>query len=365
MIPRIALIAFLVAAACTNVTELADWGSDGGTDTDTDADTDTDLPDVIAMDCSGCSGVGTDMADLLCALDLCDPEYVLAGGAAEDYKQVTNYRTDGEDVTCALDDTREAITRFSLDGSENDLGSKLNGSYAILTTGDWDAPIHSTSCSPLVETDIDSGDYENDLNSKTSDRMYDAVEWRLSLRAPPDARSFSFDYVFFSVEYDEFIGGLSNDKFYATLEAASTNDGEATVISFTRCRDEDEYYDFVCPEADALEQSCDPGFKYCYIAINSAVSDCCWHNGCPGSEENPPTSIDGTGYGCGTLEDDGVSHGSSTGWLHTAWPIDGGEEFAITFHIHDTFDSSWDSAVILDRFQFHRSFVNGGTVVIE
>ena len=347
------LAAALAALGCMNTTELAEWRPDsGGPDAGGD--------DTIVMDCSGCPAEGADVANLRCAIDLCDPAVVLNGDG--EYVAVTEYRL-GVEQSCTVDDTRAAIARFGEAG--NDLGSKLNVSYAVMATGDWDAPAHSTSCSPLPEEDVGSDGLSYDAN-ETGDAeypIYDAVEWKLALRAPEDARSFSFDYVFFSTEYDEWIVGDHNDKFYATIEAASTAGGAATVINFTACRDDDVYYDFECTSENAIEQSCTAGVKYCYIAINSALSECCYYNGCPGGTAE--TSIAGTGYDCGTEDDDGTGHGSSTGWLHTVWPIDGGEEFTLTFHIHDTADSGWDSAVILDAFEFHRSFHNGGTIIIE
>jgi len=355
MIPRAARLvplAALAALGCVNTTELADWGGDGG---------DTDVGDVIAMDCSECPAVGSEISNLRCALDLCDPSYVLNGDG--EYTAVTDYRL-GVDQSCTLDDTREAIERFGT--TNNGLAPELHSSYAIMTTGDWDAPLHMTSCSSVAEEDIGTDDaLEYDANSKLNDLIFDAVEWRLDLLAPEDARSFSFSYVFFSIEYDDFISSSYNDKFYAEIEAASTNGGEATVINFTACRDEDAYYDFICgEEGDPLGQSCTVGMKYCYIAINSALSECCWRDGCPGGTAE--TSIEGTGYECAPDEfSEASDHGSSTGWLRTRWPIDPGEAFTLTFHIHDTADSTRDSAVILDAFRFHRTFKNGGTVVIE
>jgi hypothetical protein len=238
-----------------------------------------------------------------------------------------------------------------------------------MATGDWDAYPHSTSCSSVAEEDVGADGFATDDNSKGNDTIYDAVEWRFKLRAPPDAKSFSFDYVFFSTAYDEAIPTAPgenpfNDKFYAEIEAGSTNGGVPTPINFTACRDDDVYSDFECTSENALEQACTQGFKYCYIAINSALSECCWYGGCPGGTAE--TSIAGTGYECAASSaEDSSGNGSSTGWLHTAWPIDPGEEFTLTFHIHDTNDSMYDSSVILDAFRFHRSFSSGGTIVIE
>ena len=361
MIPRIALAASLCALGCTNVTELADWAGDAG-----GQETDTDVGDIIEMDCGDCAAAGTEMSNLLCALDLCDGSYVLAGGNAEDYVALTTYRSgDTPFSDCGLDDTRAAVSGWG--DPDNDLEPKVNGSYAIMATGDWDVGYHNTSCWPDVEGDGGTDSLEYDDN-KPTEAIYDAVEWRLTLRAPPDALSFSFDYVFFSAEYEEALPYLSqyNDKFYAVLEAGSTNAGTATVINFTACRDDETYSDFVCDSDLASSTGCTWGVKYCYIAINSALSECCNYE-CNEAAVNPAeTSIEGTGYECApNLSEDGAGYGSSTGWLHTRWRIEPNEEFTLTFHIHDTYDSQVDSSVILDAFQFHRSFQAGGTVVIE
>jgi hypothetical protein len=186
------------------------------------------------------------------------------------------------------------------------------------------------------------------------------MEWQLILRAPPEAKAFRFKYVFFSEEYDDYIGSSVNDKFYVILEAGSTNGGMPKVINFTECRNPAQYYDFICQPGDT---SCDEGEEYCYIAINSALSECCWYNGCPLGTWT--TDIGGTGFECAPDEySDSSNYGSSTGWLQTSWPITGDEMFALTFHIHDTGDGIFDSEVILDSFEFLKD-PEQGTVVIE
>ena len=122
-------------------------------------------------------------------------------------------------------------------------------------------------------------------------------------------------------------------------------------IAYTECRDSDSYSDF------AAAQGCDLDSGYCcYIAINTARSECCWYNDCP--EGGWTTDISGTGFSCGDVSQDsigsgeGQSYGSSTGWLKTEWPVEPGEEITVTFHIHDTADANYDSAVLIDRFLF-------------
>jgi hypothetical protein len=204
--------------------------------------------------------------------------------------------------------------------------------------------------------------YANDLYADTP--AYDVMNWEMILTAPGGAHGFSFVYVYLSEEYDDYIGTSCNDKFYVFIEAGSTNDGNKTIINFTDCREPDSYNDFTCPD-DA--EWCEPGEPYCYIAINSALSDCCWYNGCPdGYSWDVGTDISGTGFECATdMYSDSSSYGSSTGWLKTTWPIDPGETFKLTFHIMDVCDGIFDSEVLLDSFHFLGEYTEGGTVPIE
>ncbi len=290
----------------------------------------------IEPDCSGCPAVGDHVDNMRCAIDLCDDATVL----------VNEYGSPSGAIT---QQTYIAVERFGAD--VNDLAPLYNGSYALMGTGRV----------------LDAGDHMVDLSAGTSGQTdpfgnaeglsFDVMEWRMKLKAPKTAGGFQVHYIFFSAEYDDYIGDDFNDKFYMFIEAPSTNGGARTVINFTQCRDPDGYHDFVCD--DASMDYCDQGERYCYIAINTALSECCWYDGCPGGQA--ATNIAGTGFECALSQASDLSnHGSSTGWLVTGWPVEPGEEFEIVFHIHDTGDGLYDSAVILDKFLF-MSKVTAGT----
>lgn len=330
----------------------SDTDSDTDTDTDTDTDSDSDSDGdadagpagdggVIDMDCSACPSVGPTLQNMLCAFDMCDADYVVDN----------DYSTQVTDATCNLEDTYEAVAHFGL--ATNALTPKKNDSYALMASGVAEGSLHSSNLC------MGSGNLLDPWTTETT-FIYDAMEWQVILRAPEEAKAFRFKYVFFSEEYDDYIGSTVNDKFYVILEAGSTNGGNPTVINFTDCRDPGGYYDFIC---EAGDPGCDEGEPYCYIAINSALSECCWYNGCPFGTWT--TNIGGTGFECAPDEySDSSNYGSSTGWLQTSWPITGDEMFALTFHIHDTGDGIFDSEVILDAFEFLKD-PEQGTVVIE
>lgn len=360
------LTAFLVAcipSAGDPNPEGEDTGdSDGQTDSESDSETDTvestdtwtGFPDggtdtlytdggIIEPDCTACTGVGSTLENMRCAIDLCD-DNTLVG---QKYTSPT--------APEKTHDTFAAISR--LGNANNDLAPHAGNSYAAIASG----PVLGTN----HNVELDSEQAMGDDFSKDGHPSYDVMEWRLHLKAPPHAKGFQISYIFLSAEYDEYVGTSYNDKFYIFLEAPSTNSGAKSVINFTSCRDPENYSDFICMDESA---GCTVGDKYCYIAINTALSECCWYNGCP--DGNASTSLSGTGFSCAPNQaadaligegDTGAKYGSSTGWLTTEWPIHSDEEFYLTFHIHDTADAKLDSAVIIDGFRFVSRAVLPGT----
>ncbi|MAD61183.1 MAG: hypothetical protein CMH49_06710 [Myxococcales bacterium] len=144
---------------------------------------------------------------------------------------------------------------------------------------------------------------------------FDMTQYKVTLTAPEDAQSFSFDFRFFSAEFPQYIGSEYNDAFYAIQEAESTNNRAPTNISF-----------------DAVGKA---------IEINNNYFASPFH----------PCSERGTGY----------VNGGPTCWLRTSWPIQGGETFTLTFSVYDTGDQIYTSTVLLDHFKFHKDPAVGMT----
>jgi len=146
-------------------------------------------------------------------------------------------------------------------------------------------------------------------------QVFDLHQVKLQLKAPYNARSFSFDFNFFSAEYPDYVNQEFNDSFYAILEAPSTNNGRTTNIAF---------------DADNASIEVDNNYF-----------------------QKPFHPIPNTGTG--------FDYHGSTGWLRTSWPIKGGELFTLTFSIHDEGDAIYDSLVVLDNFRFHNYEAVGTT----
>ncbi len=282
-----------------------------GLDNDCDGEKAGEQVVELAPDCpANCVG-GTEDA-FLCAAEICYPDLVLLKSVASlNGTAITNHWG--------------GIQQWG--SPSNDLAPIAGNSYAMLGTGNYLVSDHDASPGGTAFGGID------DPFDPSPQQMYDAIEFRVVLKAPPGATGFSLDYIFMSAEYEEFIGDIFNDRFYIIMKAPQTTGNQPTIINFTNCSKPNEYSDFV-----------EAGQAWCYIAINTAFSEPC---------NNPVTDISGTGHECG--------FGSSTGWLSTSWPINANEQFELTFHIHDTADSRWNSHVLLDNFRWEGGVFTQGT----
>ena len=276
-------------------------GEIAGDGIDNDCDGATDEVETCPGPCTGHS-----VDAYLCALEMCLAPAVISAA----------FSSPSGDI---IDTAWEAVPHFG--NENNDLAPWAGGSYGLLATGPATGTAHST--------DLPGGEGIPDPFSNDGYSTHDNVEFKVVLQAPQAALGFSMDYIFFSVEYEEYIGSSFNDKFYIVFLGPETSGGNQQVINLSACSNPEEYYDVI-----------ENGEKLCYMAINTAFSEPC---------AAPKTDISGTGFECGAADS---AHGSSTGWLTTAWPVGAGETIELLFHIHDTSDGIFDSEVILDNFQW-------------
>ncbi len=155
----------------------------------------------------------------------------------------------------------------------------------------------------------------NVYTGESAGSVFDLNKLVFKLKAPANARSFSFDFNFFSAEYPDYINQNFNDSFFAVIKAESTNGGKPTNIAF-----------------DSNNNSIEVDNNYF-------------------ENEFHPVSNAGTGF----------DYHGSTGWLRTSWPILPGEEFTIEFSVHDEGDAIFDSMVVLDNFKWHDYEASGTT----
>jgi hypothetical protein len=178
----------------------------------------------------------------------------------------------------------------------------------------------------------------------------DMIDVKLTLKAPPNAQGFKFDFDFHSSEWPAFICTNFNDAFVAYLSAPSFNGGRGDNVSFDSKNNpvsvNNGFFDRCTPSSPI---GCGDG--------QSPTGT----SACPGG----PSELAGTGFGLtaspatGPVCDQGQTVGGATGWLTTQAKVAAGEQFTIEFMIWDASDGVLDSLVLLDKFQW----IGGGTTV--
>lgn len=174
----------------------------------------------------------------------------------------------------------------------------------------------------------------------------DSVMLVLTLRAPTNARAFSFNSFFFSAEFPEFVCTSFNDQFIALVD---TPGGTPSPIA---------------NPVDKNLMTLTQGGKKWPIAINiasgtsvfSACSTTDTTASCGGTKVSSLScslgSGDLTGTGFETPSGGTCDIGGGTYWLTTAGNIIPGDLLQIRIAIWDVSDSVYDSTALIDGFQW-------------
>ncbi|MFO0736459.1 MAG: choice-of-anchor L domain-containing protein [Labilithrix sp.] len=162
----------------------------------------------------------------------------------------------------------------------------------------------------------------------------DIIVLKLTLKAPPSAGGFKFDFNFHSSEWPEWICTKFNDGFIAYL----TSKGKTDNISF-------DSKDNPVSVNNAFFDRCTPNVEMGCEAKKEMISEC------PSGD----AELAGTGYGIKADACDSgkkATQGGATGWLSSSAPIEPDEEFTLELAIWDTGDGDLDSSVLLDNFRW-------------
>ena len=174
--------------------------------------------------------------------------------------------------------------------------------------------------------------------SKTAN---DSINLKLTIRVPTNARSFKYDFDFYTSEYLSFVCSAYNDQFVAILDTKAALDAKyGKNVAF------------------------DP--KGNPINVNSAgFLDVCT----PGSKTTPKPLTFPCKKGIGELSGTGFldpfdkTAGAATSWLETLAPVVPGEIITVQFMVWNTGDHLYASTIVLDNWQWH--LIPQGTPVTE
>lgn len=152
----------------------------------------------------------------------------------------------------------------------------------------------------------------------------DMVAVTLKIQVPTNAKAFQFKLNFFSAEYPEYIGNQYNDMFVAYLQSKKFSGN----ISF-----------------DANNEPVTVNSGFFQVCDSSPICANSGHTCTKG-----PKDLDGTGYE--VFAKNGERYGGGTGWLTTTRAVEPGEVITLTLYVFDGGDATFDSAVLLDGFEW-------------
>ena len=183
-------------------------------------------------------------------------------------------------------------------------------------------------------------------------KVNDVINLKLTIKAPPNATGFKFDFNFYSGEWPAYLCTNFNDGFVAYLSAKGFNGGKPDNMSFDKNNNP-------VSVNNGFFDRCTPGVATgCETLLGTPGT-----SACPGG----PGELAGTGFGvdgkwCSSSlvnpSNAASTNGGATGWLTSQAPVQGGETFTLELMIWDTGDGVLDSSVLLDNFQWA-----GGAVV--
>lgn len=155
----------------------------------------------------------------------------------------------------------------------------------------------------------------------------------VKVRVPTNASSLSFDSIFYSYEYPDYICQPGNDFFVAVIAPHASGDGN---VVFDTNGDPIGVNNGLLAVCDPAQQSPEAAKQF-ECAQGTAL-------------------LSGTGFGPGEyaepsfLGESPGKGGASTGWLTTTAPVNAGSVITLRFAIWDTGDGKMDSTVLIDRF---------------
>jgi len=200
----------------------------------------------------------------------------------------------------------------------SDLGYKSVGGYdtGIYGQAPPGFPVDSPSCSAQTANDK---------------KTWNPAGFEVKIRVPTNAKSFKYNFDFYTYEWPGYVCTQYND-FFVALQSPAPPNAQSGNISF---------------DSQGNPVSVNNGFlEVCNPQIGATN---------PGGKNFP------CALGTGQLQGTGFESHAATGWLETQSPATAGSEMTLRFGIWDMGDPILDSTVLIDNFQFSADEATGTT----
>ena len=183
----------------------------------------------------------------------------------------------------------------------------------------------------------------------------DSVMLVLRLRAPTNAKAFSFNSYFFSAEYPEFVCTTYNDQFIALVDTPS---GTPSPIPNPVDKNLMTYSDGAQKWPIGINIA--KGTNLFAVCDAQATNPTCWDTDVSATScELGSSQLSGTGFDIAS--GDTCTIGGGTFWLTTSGNVVPGEIVEIRIGIWDSGDWSYDSLSLIDGFKWLANATLPGT----
>lgn len=192
-------------------------------------------------------------------------------------------------------------------------------------------------------------------SSSSTSEANDSVMLYLRLRAPTNAKAFSFNSYFLSAEYPEFVCTSFNDQFIALVDTPNgtpspiPNPIDKNLLTYTQGGQQ-------WPIGINIAK----GTTLFAVCDSKATNPLCWDSDVSSSSCSLGSAqLMGTGFEAGLF--DTCTIGGGTFWLTTAGNVIPGDIVELRIAIWDVGDSAFDSLAIIDGFQWLTNATLPGT----
>jgi len=207
-----------------------------------------------------------------------------------------------EAVAAAMDVPADLVLAIDADGTPPGAMAVRTGLGLLCTLVGEEMALLSTGDAATIESREDHDWPGSGPDGSAGDR----AALRLQLQAPADAQSFVYHFLFLTREYPEWVGSAYGDAFEATVTGLAYS-GPAAFGG----------------QGEPIDSN--------WFAVQVGPKGLL-----------DPALLIGSGF-----DEDG-----GTGWYEMRVPVAPGEPLEVMFEIYDVADGVWDSAVLLDGFEF-------------
>lgn len=189
-------------------------------------------------------------------------------------------------------------------------------------------------------------------------QVNDPIMLTLQIRVPTNASSFNISSFFMNAEYPEWVCSTFNDFFIMLLtsewKGVPANPTDGNLAIYTAPSGGQFPVGVNLAQGTGLFRQCVNGTMGCQGSNTSTATSCV------SQTELAGTGFDELGDACNTT---GGIVGGGTGWLNTTGNVVPGEVITLRIAIWDTSDAFFDSAALIDSFQWKIDPTTPGTGV--